>query len=180
MRKSIKSSKTGIGLVLKGISRESIADCQSRSDSVYTLWSKRSPAHMLSRTPSRKNDSKRVSTISALARGSPKVHAEMKNISKNGAKIRIFWNMQILGDGKVRKMGFLGKNRWMTSDLMGEEKGHSMPHNGRNGGIASRGQILYFLLRRLSSFLRNLILFFMSLSFGSALEAFCIQKRACS
>lgn len=46
--------------------------------------------------------------------------------------------------------------------------------------IGHRGQILYFLLRRLSSFLRNLILFFMSLSFGSALEAFCIQKRACS
>ena len=47
--------------------------------------------------------------------------------------------MQILEDGKVRKMGFFGKNRRMTSDLMEEEKRHSMPHNGRNGGIASRG-----------------------------------------
>lgn len=46
--------------------------------------------------------------------------------------------------------------------------------------IGHRGQILYFLLRRLSSFLRNLILYLMSLSFGAALEAFCIQKRACS
>ena len=48
--------------------------------------------------------------------------------------------MQILEDGKVRKMGFFGKNRRMTSDLMEEEKGrHSMPHNGRNGGITSSG-----------------------------------------
>ena len=47
--------------------------------------------------------------------------------------------MQILEDGKVRKMGFFGKNRRMTSDLMEEEKRHSMPHNGRNGGITSSG-----------------------------------------
>ena len=46
--------------------------------------------------------------------------------------------------------------------------------------IGQRRHILYFLLRRLSSFLRNLILFLMSLSFGAALEAFCIQKSACS
>ena len=38
------------------------------TDSVYALRSKRSPAHMLSRTPSRKNGSERVYTVSALAR----------------------------------------------------------------------------------------------------------------
>ena len=87
--------------------------------------------------------------------------------------------MQILGGRKVRKMGFfLGKNRrivWSMRRPCGLEKPLV-----KLASIGHRGQILYFLLRRLSSFLRNLILFFMSLSFGSALEAFCIQKRACS
>ena len=38
------------------------------ADSVYTLRSKRSPAHMLSRTPSRKNGSERVNTVSLAER----------------------------------------------------------------------------------------------------------------
>jgi len=38
------------------------------ADSVYTLRSKRSPAHILSRTPSRKNGSERVYTVSLAER----------------------------------------------------------------------------------------------------------------
>lgn len=44
--------------------RGEVAKPINYADSVYTLRSKRSPAHILSRTPSRKNGSERVYTVS--------------------------------------------------------------------------------------------------------------------
>ena len=46
--------------------------------------------------------------------------------------------MQILEDGKVRKMGFSVKNRRITSDTMDDEEGGAdAPRQGRNTNRAS-------------------------------------------
>ena len=46
--------------------------------------------------------------------------------------------MQILEDGKVRKMRFLEKNRRMISDIMDDEEGGAdAPRQGRNTNRAS-------------------------------------------
>ena len=55
-------------LVERSCGGQGVAKPIGYADSVYALRSKRSPAHMLSRTPSRKNGSERVYTVSALAR----------------------------------------------------------------------------------------------------------------
>ena len=59
----------------EAVRRVRSSEAHNYADSVYTLRSKRSPAHILSRTPSRKNGSEKVYTASALARWASSVNA---------------------------------------------------------------------------------------------------------
>lgn len=84
--------------------RGEVAKPINYADSVYTLRIKRSPAHILSRTPSRKNGSERVYTVSLAERWASNVDGRNEKLASFNEKLylmnlnhaRVEWKITLL------------------------------------------------------------------------------------
>ena len=71
----------------EAVRRVRSSEAHNYADSVYTLRSKRSPAHILSRTPSRKNGSERVYTVSLAERWASNVDGRNEKLASFNEKL---------------------------------------------------------------------------------------------